>query len=132
LVFVVRKRTDLRDQVIPFFEAQPLLSSKQEDFCTFASIVRSMDAGVHLTDSGLRALLEAATAMNGGGRYRRVYGSVGVSRILRDHMPNTVLDGEDMVRSAWRHAESGRNDLTPEQSRLFGGNNNVGPYPVQP
>jgi hypothetical protein len=54
-----------------------------------------------------------------------------VSRILRDHMPNIATGDEDMVRSAWRHAESGRNDLTPlQESLLNGGNNNVGPYPV--
>lgn len=32
LVYVVRKRSDLLDKVIPFFERQPLLSTKQEDF----------------------------------------------------------------------------------------------------
>ena len=38
--------------------------------------------------------------------------------------------GEDMVRSAWRHAEPGRNALAP--GSYAGGNNNVGPYPMQP
>jgi|SRR5580704_10118779 hypothetical protein len=38
--------------------------------------------------------------------------------------------GEDMVRSAWRHAEPGRNALAP--GTYAGGNNNVGPYPMQP
>ena len=32
LVFVVRRRRDLLESVIPFFEAQPLLSSKQKEF----------------------------------------------------------------------------------------------------
>src|SRR5687767_11492282 len=32
LVFVVRNRDDLLTKVFPFFEAQPLLSSKQGDF----------------------------------------------------------------------------------------------------
>jgi hypothetical protein len=134
LVFVVRRRIDLLEQVIPFFEAQPLLSSKQVDFLTFAQVVRAMNEKKHLTDSGFAALLELALSMNGAGRYRRIYEAGSVSRILRDHMPNATGDrSEDMVRSAWRHAEPGRNDLAPEQvgSRL-GGNNNVGPYPVQP
>jgi hypothetical protein len=38
--------------------------------------------------------------------------------------------GEDMVRSAWRHAEPGRNALAPDDT--VGGNNDVGPYPMQP
>ena len=52
------------------------------------------------------------------------------TRILRDHMPNTMSqeNGEDMVRPAWRHAEPGRNDLAPDPSRI-GGNKSVGPYP---
>jgi len=59
--------------VIPFFEAQPLLSSKQQEFVVFASIVRAMEVGEHLQDSGFDALRSRALAMNGGGRYRRVH-----------------------------------------------------------
>jgi hypothetical protein len=88
LVFVVRKREDLLTKVIPFFETQPLLSSKQRDFLTFAGIVRAMADGKHLTDEGFTTLATEALSMNGGGRYRRVHG-VHAPRILRDHMPNT-------------------------------------------
>ena len=42
LVFVVRKRTDLLEKVIPFFESHPILSEKRLEFETFASIVRAM------------------------------------------------------------------------------------------
>ena len=129
-VYVVRRRTDLLNQVIPFFETQPLLSSKQDEFVVFARIVRAMNDGLHLTKEGFCTLVDLAVSMNGDGRYRRVYGS-GASRILRDHMPNAASGGEEMVRSAWRHAELGRNDLAPEQDGLpLGGNSNVGPYPV--
>ena len=72
LVFVVRRRIDLLEHVIPFFEASPLLSSKQRDFEKFAAIVRAMDAGEHRTPRGFRRLLELALSMNGNGRYRRV------------------------------------------------------------
>src|SRR5207248_10571773 len=41
VVFVVRNRDDLLERVIPFFEAQPLLSSKHQEFLTFARIVRA-------------------------------------------------------------------------------------------
>ena len=35
-----------------------------------------------------------------------------ISRILRDYTPDTqrIALGEDIVRSAWRHVEVGRND----------------------
>jgi hypothetical protein len=74
LVLMVRRRQSLLESVIPFFEAQPLLSSKQQEFLTFASIVRAMDAGEHLHVSGFEALRLRA-GMNGGGRYRRVHRS---------------------------------------------------------
>ena len=32
-------------------------------------------------------------------------------RTLRDYMPSASRRGEDIVRTAWRHAEAGRNDL---------------------
>jgi hypothetical protein len=71
LVYVVRKRIDLLERVIPFFEASPLLSSKHRDFEKFAAIVRAMAMGHHLTDLGFEELLHEALSMNGNGRYRR-------------------------------------------------------------
>ena len=76
LVLVVRKRRDLLERVIPFFERQPLLSSKQQEFLTFRSIVLAMAAGEHLTAEGFAALRAIAVTMNGGGRYRRVHRQV--------------------------------------------------------
>jgi hypothetical protein len=72
LVFVVRKREDLLDRVVPFFERNPLLSSKQADFDKFADIVRALALGHHRTTAGFRRLLEVALSMNGGGRFRKV------------------------------------------------------------
>ena len=69
---VVRKREDLLDRVVPFFERNPLLSSKQADFEKFAAIVRELALGHHRTSAGFRRLLETATSMNGGGRFRKV------------------------------------------------------------
>jgi LAGLIDADG endonuclease len=71
LVFVVRRRADLLEKVIPFFEKSPLLSSKQADFEKFAGIVRAMASGHHRTRSGFLELLERAVSMNGNGRFRR-------------------------------------------------------------
>jgi LAGLIDADG DNA endonuclease family protein len=73
LVFVVRKRNDLLTRVIPFFETQPLLSSKHQDFLVFAGIVRAMNRGEHLSSEGFESLRRLAVSMNGGGRYRRVH-----------------------------------------------------------
>jgi hypothetical protein len=91
LVFVVRNRCDLLERVIPFFETQPLLSLKQHDFQVFAQIVRAMGTGSHLNPEGFRSLCTLALSMNGGGRYRRANRAAEVDRILRDHMPNTIL-----------------------------------------
>jgi LAGLIDADG endonuclease len=90
LVLVVRNRCDLLSKVIPFFERNPMLSCKQDEFVTFARIVREMDRGAHLNDEGFERLAAQARGMNGGGRYRRIYLNSD-SRILRDHMPSTSL-----------------------------------------
>jgi LAGLIDADG endonuclease len=90
LVYVVRRRHDLLMRVIPFFEAHRLLSSKQQDFLTFARIVRAMAKGKHLSSEGFRSLRDEACSMNGGGRYRRIH-RMEASRILRDHTPDTAL-----------------------------------------
>jgi len=86
---VVRRREDLLTRVIPFFETQSHVSSKQGEFLAFARIVRAMGRKEHLTESGFAALVAEALSMNGGGRYRRVHGSQ-APRILRDYTPNTV------------------------------------------
>ena|SRR5581483_4321498 len=113
LVYVVRRRADLLTKVIPFFEAQPLISSKQREFVIFARIVRSMQAGEHLDASGFIRLKELAVTMNGGGRYRRVHRPESSETLRRTPIPEV---GEDIVRPAWRHAEPGRNDLAPTSS----------------
>jgi hypothetical protein len=72
VVFVVRDRDDLVSSVIPFFEDNPMLSSKQADFEKFAGIVREMASGHHRTPAGFIELLGIALSMNGAGRHRRV------------------------------------------------------------
>ena len=74
-VFVVRRRCHLLEKVVPFFERNPLLSCKNEEFLTFATIVRQMDRGEHLAIAGFGRLADLAVRMNGGGRYRRLYRS---------------------------------------------------------
>jgi LAGLIDADG DNA endonuclease family protein len=71
LVLVIRRRQDLLEQVIPFFESCPLLSPKQVEFEKVSTIVKAMSAGRHRSPEGFRELLELAVSMNGNGRYRR-------------------------------------------------------------
>jgi LAGLIDADG endonuclease len=85
LVYVVRRRRDLLEHVIPFFERSPLLSSKHEDFEKFAAIVRSMALGQHRTPGGFARLLEVALSMNGGGRFR----SVRWVELIKDGQPES-------------------------------------------
>ena len=80
-MFVVRKRSDLLETVIPFFERYPLRSSKRVDFEKFAQIVWMVDNGCHLTREGLAEIAEIAQTMN-----RRKDRSEMI-RILRDHTP---------------------------------------------
>ena len=113
LVFVVRRREDLINRVVPFFERQPLISGKRAEFETFAIIVRAMSVGDHLRDEGFARLRGLALAMNGGGKYRRVHRPESSETICRT--PATEA-GEEMVRPAWRHAEPDRNALAPVSS----------------
>jgi hypothetical protein len=109
MVYVVRRRDDLLNRVIPFFEREPLISGKRAEFVTFAHIVRAMHNGEHLCEEGFIRLKALALAMNGGGKYRRVHRPESSETIRRT--PTRV--GEEMVRPAWRHAEPGRNALAP-------------------
>jgi hypothetical protein len=68
LKYEVRGLDDLLERVIPFFEANPLLSSKQRDFERFAAVCRLMRSGAHRTQAGLRAIAELAMAMNASGK----------------------------------------------------------------
>jgi hypothetical protein len=115
LVLVVRRREDLLEKVIPFFEAQPLLSQKHIEFVTFADIVRAMAQGQHLDEDGFATLRARALNMNSGGRYRRVHGA---QNPQRPYAERSVDPSEEMVRPAWRHAEPGRNALAPDRATM--------------
>ena len=80
--YVVRKRKDLLEVVIPFFRQNPMHSSKQKDFEKFARCVELIENGHHLTPPGLIEIVEIAQTMN------RQKPRNELLRILRDHMPN--------------------------------------------
>ncbi len=80
--FVVRKRKDLLETVIPFFRQNPMHSSKQQDFEKFARCVEMIEAKLHLTPEGLIEIAEIAQTMN---RQKPRHELI---RILRDHTPD--------------------------------------------
>jgi hypothetical protein len=62
--YVVRKRSDLLEVIIPFFRQHPMHSSKQLNFEKFARCVELIETGVHRTREGLVMLVEIAQQMN--------------------------------------------------------------------
>jgi hypothetical protein len=85
--FVVSRREDLMEAVIPFFRQYPLRSAKQADFEKFATCVDLMERGRHLTPSGLIEIAEITQTMN------RRKPRADLIRILRDHTPGTLDTG---------------------------------------
>ena len=81
--FVVARRSDLLQTIIPFFEQHPLRTSKRSDFAKFAVCVRLMEANEHLTASGLIRIVEIMQTMN----HRK--SRTDMVRILRDYTPDT-------------------------------------------
>jgi len=71
LVYVVRSIKDLKEKVIPFFEKYPLLSAKKESFEIFVKVVDLVCCGEHLTQRGVRRIIDLAYRMNIGGKYRQ-------------------------------------------------------------
>jgi LAGLIDADG endonuclease len=80
--YVVRRRTDLVERIIPFFEEHPLRTAKQENFMKFARCVRLIADGRHRTFDGLIEIAEIAETMN------RRKPRTDLIRILRDHTPD--------------------------------------------
>jgi hypothetical protein len=62
--YQVFRRADLRDVIIPFFEANPLVTAKRDDFEKFAAIVRMMDERLHLSVGGLVRIARITEKMN--------------------------------------------------------------------
>jgi hypothetical protein len=62
--FRVSRLGDLSRCILPFFEANPLRTAKADEFDRFATVVRMMELGSHLTVEGLRAIAAIASTMN--------------------------------------------------------------------
>jgi LAGLIDADG endonuclease len=80
--YVVRKRSELRETVIPFFRRHPMRSPKQQNFEKFARCVELIAAGRHRSVDALIEMARIAETMN---RKKPRHELV---RILRDHTPD--------------------------------------------
>jgi hypothetical protein len=60
----VKRRCDLRDIVVPFFEERPLITTKATDFAIFRDVLQMMEARRHLTRSGLADIALLTGSMN--------------------------------------------------------------------
>jgi hypothetical protein len=115
LTYSVSRLDDLEIEIVPFFERYPL-RVKAGDFERFATIVRWMRAKKHLSPDGFERAVRLAYEMNAHGKQR----SRSIDEILQGssetvrQAPRWAV-GDETVRAAWRHAESGRNDLAPAQ-----------------
>ena len=80
--YVVRRRSELIEMIVPFFRRYQMRSSKQRNFEKFARCVELIDAGHHLSFGGLADIAEIAETMN------RQKPRTDLIRILRGHTPN--------------------------------------------
>ena len=93
--FVVRKREDLINIIIPFFKKYKMKTTKQEDFNKFVQCVMLMQKQEHLTSNGMVKIAKIASTMN------RKKPRETLIKILRDHTPTSQLNrDEEMVRTA--------------------------------
>ena len=80
--YVVRKRSDLLETIIPFFQRYPMHSTRQANFEKFVLCLELIESGRHLTREGLVEIAEITQTMNRRKPRRDLI------RILRDHTPN--------------------------------------------
>jgi len=64
LSYQVFRRDDLRHRIVPFFEANPLVTAKWEDFLKFREILDMMERRLHLSVDGLRRIALVQQTMN--------------------------------------------------------------------
>jgi hypothetical protein len=78
-LYVVHRRSDLLEVVIPFFRSNPLRTSKAADFDKFVRCLELINAKAHLTRNGLIAIAQITETMNRQKPRTELIG------ILRDH-----------------------------------------------
>jgi LAGLIDADG endonuclease len=81
--YIVDRRADLLDTIIPFFVDHPLHSAKRLDFEKFALCLKMVERGRHLESEGLLQIALITETMNREKPRRDLI------RILRGHTPAT-------------------------------------------
>ena len=66
MAYRVRSKEHLLSHVVPFFLKHPLKSRKRQDFLKFRRILSMMEAGEHLSASGVAEIRVLARQMNRG------------------------------------------------------------------
>ena len=92
--YAVKRRSDLVDLIIPFFEEHPLRTAKQHDFESFCAVISMMKRDLHLTREGLEQIARITETMHRKQRSRYLESSEAIRQ-------PPLLDGraEDMVRA---------------------------------
>jgi hypothetical protein len=99
--YTVSRFAEPRDIIVPFFQQNPLRTTKRHNFVKFARIIELMDRKRHLTVPGIVEVARIAETMN----HRK---PSEVLRILRDHTP-TISPGEgEMKRWSGPYGDVGR------------------------
>ena len=80
LRYSVKARKDLVERIIPFFNANPLITAKQLDFEKFARVIELMNSGRHLEREGLSAIASITETMNRRQRSRYLESSEAIRR----------------------------------------------------
>lgn len=62
--YCVRSIDDLAMKIIPFFESNPLLTAKRNDFESFVAVVGMMKNKEHLQEAGFETIKTIASTMN--------------------------------------------------------------------
>ncbi|HEB30855.1 MAG TPA: endonuclease [Spirochaetes bacterium] len=109
--YCVRNLDQLVEIIVPFFQKRELVV-KKKDFNLFSNAIDLIVAGGHKTETGLVKLAKISEHMN----RKRPSKFLESSQTIRQ---TPLLYGEDIVGTAWRHAELGRNDpATPHRIRV--------------
>ena len=85
--YCIRSIKDLSEKILPFFERNPLRTSKKKDFEKFKRVILMMTKRKHLQKSGLIKIARYASQMN-----RKV--SSKALRILRDYTSDSGRKSE--------------------------------------
>ena len=86
--YVVRRREDLLNVIIPFFRQYQMRTAKNNDFKKFARCVELVKKGYHLKFSGINKIAKIVSTMNRQKTRNKLI------KIPRDYTPNSKINLE--------------------------------------